>query len=215
MASATGTQTIQAAAAAPPKTQTAFAVLCLLCRRLARFAATAASLILLAFAATGGAHAQESGDLTGEVLSSQEAQEKIAEDLINRAFGWSEMFIVPGKLTMSVGTVATIYVRNKSSDPRDFRIIKEEPKEEGEADMRQYIRFGPRSFRLQPEQTQVVKLIARKPPEDIEPKWRQRFSVQLLPLVEDREEDEELEEGQVSFRVRGIYAVSMPVDVIP
>lgn len=149
--------------------------------------------------------------LIGEVLSPQQVQEQLSENLINRAFGWSEMVLIPAKLTIRIGDIGTMYVRNRSSEARDFRILIEEPKDSA-PDMRKYMRFGPRSFRLQPEETQVIKLIAKSPPDDVE-EWRQRFSVQLLPFIKDRESSEEGQE-ELSFRLSGIYAVSLPVDVI-
>ena len=173
------------------------------------------ALVMLALVCAVAAQAQDESaaaiDTENEVLSPEQLQERLSQDLIKRAFDWSEMKIIPSKLTLEIGDIGVIYIRNKSSQSRDFRILAEDPKD-GDSDMRKYLRFGPRSFRLEPEQTQVIKLIAKTPPDDVE-KWRQRFSIQLLPFVEDKEAVPE-EEGKLSFRLSGIYAVSIPVDVI-
>lgn len=182
-------------------------------------AAAAAFLLALAVAGLSSAAdaqtdpaAAEAADIeAGETLSPEEFQEKFSQDALDRAFGLSEMLILPAKLSVVIGRGDSLYVRNQSSEARDFRVIVADLGEhEDYEDARDYVRYGPRQFTLKPEETQIVRLFARRPPQDGKP-HRLRLAVQLLPLTLPVLETDT---DQIRTSFSAIYAVSVPIDLI-
>ena len=178
----------------------------------------AAAAFLLAFGAGGfspAASAQTDSvaepldSELGEKISPEEFQKRFDEAELKRAFGLSDMMVLPAKLALNIGRGGSLYVRNRSSHARDFRVIATELGDnEDYEDARDYSRYGPRQFTLAPEETQVVRIFARRPP-DSEKQYRLRLSVRLLPVARVLPE---IGEGEIRTQFSAIYAVSIPVD---
>ena len=117
--------------------------------------------------------------------------------------------ILPAKLTVAIGRGESLYVRNRSSHARDFRIVATDlGDDEDYENARDFARYGPRQFTLAPEETQIVRIFARRPP-DGEKEYRLRLSVRLLPVARVLPE---VGEGEIRTQFSAIYAVSIPVD---
>ena len=146
-----------------------------------------------------------------ETLSPEEFEKKFDQSDLDRAFGLSDMLVLPAKLKIDIGRGKSIYVRNQSSHARDFRVVLS-PLGDNEdyEDARDYVRYGPRQFTLAPEETQAVRIFARRPP-DGEKQYRLRLSMQILPVAQPLPETGA---GEIRTQFSAIYAVSVPIDLI-
>ena len=127
------------------------------------------------------------------------------------------MFVAPAKLTLSAGAVAELYVVNQSRRVRDFRVVVS-PLTERDADFvdgGERLRFGPRQFSLPPDQTMAVRFTAKSADDGIDAPQRARIKVRILPEVKPQDDANPLTSGQLGFRFLGIYAISVPIDIIP
>ena len=125
------------------------------------------------------------------------------------------MLIAPSKLTLSGGSVGAIYVVNRSPRPRDFRAIGVELGD-GDDEYRnggELLRFGPRQFSLAPEESQLLRITARRTNNQSNAPLRARIKISILPEVRPREEP--IAEDKFSLSISGIYAVSVPIDIAP
>lgn len=178
---------------------------------------SARSLGAAAFCAAAAAGAQENAAeaekpaAAGEKITAGTLRKRIGGDALSRAFGWSDMLIVPAKLSVRAGRTEVLYVQNRSNVARDFRIVLAPDKKENAGALPK-VRYGPRQFSLLPEEVQTVRIVARTP--EGEPA-RARLNIRLLPPVEPAPDDGEEEEEGVSISFAGIYEVSVPVDVFP
>ena len=168
----------------------------------------AGALSLAASAQTDSAAETPDSEL-GETISPEEFQKRFDKAQLDRAFGLSDMMILPAKLTVAIGRGESLYVRNRSSHARDFRIVATDlGDDEDYENARDFARYGPRQFTLAPEETQIVRIFARRPP-DGEKEYRLRLSVRLLPVARVLPE---VAEGEIRTQFSAIYAVSIPVD---
>ena len=144
----------------------------------------------------------------GETISPEEFQKRFDKAQLDRAFGLSDMMILPAKLTVAIGRANLCMSQPLVARARFSHRRHGFGDDEDYENARDFARYGPRQFTLAPEETQIVRIFARRPP-DGEKEYRLRLSVRLLPVARVLPE---VGEGEIRTQFSAIYAVSIPVD---
>jgi P pilus assembly chaperone PapD len=104
-------------------------------------------------------------------------------------------------------------VKNQAPERTTYRLSVVSPMETDEgADASKWIRFSPRRITLNPGETQVVRVLVRKPKDALKGKYFARLLVQAIPPEPKPVKDEEPQEN-VSVNLVIVYGVTIPIRI--
>ena len=140
----------------------------------------------------------------------------------------SVLFVAPHRLIVSSAQKSeTISVSNKSDKPRryDLTMIDQamtdkgvtERKDNFEYSVKSMVNYTPKRFTLQPGQSQVVRVVVNRPDKLADGDYHSHLLFREVPLNrKDKEalrDDRKEAEKTVSFEIRTLYGIAVPVVV--
>lgn len=142
----------------------------------------------------------------------------------------SVLFVAPHRLIITPGQQAdTIAVSNKSDRERryDLSLIDQIMTETGvtkriengsfEYSVKKMVRYTPRRFTLKPGESQVVRVVVKRPSDLSDGDYHSHLLFREVPLSrkdkEKLQEERALAEKTVSFEIRTLYGIAVPIVV--
>lgn len=142
----------------------------------------------------------------------------------------SVLFVAPHRLIITPGQKAeTISVTNKSDRARryDLSMIDQAMTERGVTQrveegkfpysVKGMVRYVPRRFNLEPGQSQVVRVVVERPKDLADGDYHSHLLFREVPLSrkskEDLQKEREQAEKTVSFEIRTLYGIAVPIVV--
>lgn len=143
----------------------------------------------------------------------------------------SVLFVAPHRLIITSGQKAdTISVSNKSDRERryDLSLIDQIMTEKGvtkriedgssfEYSVKSMVRYTPRRFTLKPGESQVVRVVVKRPSGLADGDYHSHLLFREVPLSrkdkEKLQEERALAEKTVSFEIRTLYGIAVPIVV--